>query len=265
MDYVALMAFVSPNMMSTDAGRSTSGSYASGSPVMGKNGYTDPESHGFWLEELNSVFRQGGAPDLVTPVTDISYQMGSPDTAFEVSWGAWNGQATPFDKQNDLINPGNVSPENKDMYWITLMPTPIDPMTMTPGGRTGVLTYSNPVAIIGNTTAGMIDQATFNFNVNIDFDTASITSGSMSFAESTISPLDSWSASGFSGTLNGTTLLITPMAIQYHGSAATGQINAVLTGPTAEGIGGGFDFDYMSGTAATEGVFLINCVGDTNC
>ncbi len=262
MDRVALTALSSPGMMDTFVGRSTSGS--SGNPVIGRNSYYDPEMPGFWIEELYSVFRKGGAPDLVAPVSNLTYQMGAPDAAFEVSWGAWNGQATAFDEQTDPIDASVKLPMNHDMYWITLLPSPVDQITGTAAGRTGILMYANPIDILGGGTDGAIDASTFTFSANLDFDTGNVTSGMMDFDDIAA---NNWNAS-FTGTLNGASLQIISPMVQYNYDSVTptvGEINAVLTGPNAEGIGGSFDFDYSSGTKSVEGVFLVNCVGDPSC
>ena len=253
MDRVALAAFDSIGVTDPFIGRSSSGS--SGSPIIGKNGFFDLSSKGFWLEESNDVFRKGAAPDLVTSMTDTSYQVATVDPKFEVSWGAWNGQATAFERYTDPINGTVFSAVNQDMYWMTLLPAPI--ISGTAGGRTGSLTYANPIAILGGGTGGAINGGTFLFSANVNFDTTAITAGSMSFDDAAT---DTWAAN-FAGNLNGAQLQIISPTVTYNATGAAGQIHAVLTGPTAEGVGGSFDFDYATGTAAVSGVFLVNCGG----
>ena len=261
MEYVALTAFSSPGLLDTFAGRSTSGN--GGSPVIGENPYYDPNLPEFWLAMLGSVYRQGSAP-VVSPMSDNTYQVGMPDPDYEVSWGAWNGQTAAFERQADPIDANVKNGVNQDMYWLTLLPSPVDQVTGTAAGRTGILMYANDIAIFGSGSDGAIDSSTFLFMANIDFDSGNITSGMMDFDDVAT---NNWSAS-FAGNLNGFTLQITAPVVQYNFDSitpTTGQINAVLTGPNAEGIGGSFDFDYGSGMKSVEGVFLVNCVGDPAC
>ena len=261
MEYVALTAFGSPGILDTFVGRSTNGS--GGAPVIGESPYYDPSLPEFWLAMLGSVYRQGSAP-VVSPMSDVTYQVGMPDPDFEVSWGAWNGQATPFERQTDPIDANVKNGVNQDMYWITLLPSPVDQITGTAAGRSGILMYANDIAIFGSGSDGAIDPSTFLFMANLDFDSGNITSGTMDFDDVAA---NNWSAS-FTGTLNGATLQIATPTVQYNFDSitpTTGQINAVLTGPNAEGIGGSFDFDYGAGAKSVEGVFLVNCVGDPSC
>lgn len=262
LDRVALATVGSAGSLVSLIGRGSSGP----SPVIGLSSFSDPGQSDFWLAEANEVLRQDSAPDLVAAQATSAYQMGTPDPAYEVSWGAWNGQAAPFQKQTDPIDPTVSTAENVDLFWISLTPTPVDAITGTPAGRTGMLMYDQAATnwVVGRTDAGAIDGTTFSFYANVDFDTGSITTGSLGFADAAA---NYWNAS-FSGTLNGSVIQISAPLVYYntdYTNPAAAEMQAVFTGPNAEGIAGSFDFDYLSGTASAEGVFLVNCSADTNC
>lgn len=264
LDRVVLGALGSSGSNATLIGRASGGT----SPVIGlSNYYFDPAQPAFWLEEANDIIKQGGTPDLVAAQTTTSYQVGSPDPAYEVSWGAWNGQATALNKQTDPLDPTMSTAVNSDLFWITFMPTAIDGGTGTPGGKTGQVVYDQTATnwVAGSTSTGAINNSSFYFSANVDFDTGNVTSGTMGFSDA--SNTNYWNAS-FTGTLNGAELQISSPLVYYNSDTvnpAAAEMKGMLTGPQAEGIAGSFDFDYMAGTATAEGVFLSNCAGNTGC
>jgi hypothetical protein len=261
MQRVALGTIGGAGSTSTFIGRSTSGT----SPVIALNGYSDPAQSAFWLQQATDVIRQNGAPNLAAAQSTTAYQVGTPDATYTVSWGAWNGQSSPLSKQTDPIDPTVTTALNSNLFWISALPSPIDSITGTPGGKTGIVTYNQTASnwIVGNTNTAAIDGATFSFTANLDFNTGNITSGNMGFSDLAS---NYWNAS-FTGTLNGSQLQITAPAVYYNTNPtpAAAQMQAILTGPKAEGIAGSFDFDLSSGTATAEGVFLVSCSGNTGC
>ena len=256
----AFVGAASGTTWTTDLGLSSDG--ASGSPLLADTVSFHgvyPGTPGSKASPIGYVIRQDLAPTLVATTSDTSYQMSAPDPAFEVSWGAWNGEASAVKTQASPSNPGSTGSIPNMFYWMTFQPAPDTAIA----GRTGSVTFANPIAILGGGNNGDINPGSFSFSALINFDTGTLSSGSMSFAD----PGGTWDAS-FSGSLNGATFSMVSPLVHYNsdsGNPATATINAVLTGPNAEGLAGNFDFDYLSGTADTAGVFLVNCAGDGSC
>lgn len=226
-----------------------------GSPLIGLNGWS-PDSKNFATWRFNDVMRQGGAPNLGPTTTTTSYQVGTPDPGYQVSWGAWDGMNTPFVKQSLALNPANQTLVSQPLYWMTLVPSSSAALAT----RTGTLVYSNPVMIAGGGTGGPISPASFSFSATVDFTNAMVSSGAMNFNAGT----DAWQAN-FAGSISGPTLYISPTSILRNGvDPGTGSIKAVFTGPKAEAIGGSFDFE-TAGLAGVEGVFLVNCTTSGGC
>jgi len=240
----------------TDIGVSSDG--ASGAPLLADTlSFHDvkPGMFGWKEAPVGYVIRQDLAPTYVATVSNTSYQVGATDPNFEVSWGAWNGEVSPVKTYSNPANGASAGSISDKFFWMTLQPA----TNAVIAARTGTLTYANPIAILGSGNNGDIDTGTFAFSGDMNFGTGNLTINSMSFND----PGGAWVVGTSAGVLDGATLTVTSPSVTYNAVTGSGYMNVVLTGPTAEGLAGNFDF--TSSVNDTAGVFLVNCVGDGNC
>ena len=240
----------------TDIGVSSDG--ASGDPLLADTlsfHGVKPGMFGWKEAPVGYVIRKDLAPNYVATASDTSYQVGTPDTAFEVSWGAWNGEVSPVKTYSNPASGASAGSISDKFFWMTLQPA----TNAAIAARTGTLTYANPIAILGSGNNGDIDTGSFAFSGDMNFGTGNLTINSMSFND----PGGAWVVGTSAGVLDGATLTVTSPSVTYNAVAGSGYMNVVLTGPTAEGLAGNFDF--TSSVNDTAGVFLVNCVGDGNC
>lgn len=224
-------------------------------PVIGTvAGWAKPGAMGFPEAKYSDVIRKGSATDLAATITNTT------NVTHPVSWGAWGAG---WVMQTDPANSATQITMTEPLYWMQLTPT--DPAVI--AAKTGTVGYSTPVTILGGGTGGAINVGSFTFGATVNFDTGALTSGSMAFSDSGTTT-GNWAAQ-FGGAIQGSSLAITPTAISYGygvtpAAAATGKINAVFTGPSAQMIGGSFDFSAPAGAAPAaptaqnvQGVFLV--------
>lgn len=234
--------------------RSTDLTSAAASVIGTVADWAKPGGMGFLEAKYTDIIRKGTATNLVATSTNSTF------VAHPVSWGAWSAG---WVVQTDPANSATQTTMAEPLYWMQLMPT--DPAVI--AAKTGSLTYATPVAILGGGAGGAINSGSFSFGATVDFNTGSLTAGSMGF--NGLNGLDTvnWLAQ-FGGSIQGSSIIITPTLISYGvntlaptgASNATGNINAVFTGPNAEMIGGNFNFATPTGAPtpqSIQGVFLV--------
>ncbi|MBI3773487.1 MAG: FecR domain-containing protein [Gammaproteobacteria bacterium] len=227
-------------------------------PVMGTMaGWAKPGGMGFLEAKYTDVIRKGSATDLVAT---------TPNTTFPthpVNWGAWS---SGWVVQTDPANAATQTTMAEPLYWMQLTPT--DPAVI--AAKTGSFTYSTPVTILGGGTGGAINTASFAFSATVNFNTGSLTSGAINFSDNaaTYGTAANWDAA-FTGNIQGSALVINAPTVSYaYGAVATGgnasgNINAVFTGPAAQMIGGNFNFAVPAASGGApaaqvvQGVFLV--------
>lgn len=174
-------------------------------------------------------------------------------SGFTVSLGDWNEPTVTGSVaiQPDALDPGVVQGVNRGVFWITMPPA-----TTTPAGSvsyTTVTTFRGRGS--GGTVTGLFTPG--NFNANVDFSTGALTGGTMIFDAGG----DAWNTS-FSGTVTGPSFTATldpgsTVTVSGVTNAAVGDVKGGFTGPTANAMGGAWDFEQAGApNVFAKGVFL---------
>ena len=151
--------------------------------------------------------------------------------------------------------------------WITVLPTNDAAIA----NLTGSIYYSDVLAFHGTSTyfdsaqndfvSGTLTSPTISYMVNFDMNdpvTDYTFNSSFNFNDTTG---ENWNFT-VDGSVSGANLEIDTATLE--GSNLTGDVEAVITGPQAEGIAGAFDLeDSVDSGTHVEGTFLIRCT--TGC
>ncbi|MFO7604543.1 MAG: hypothetical protein R6X06_12115, partial [Gammaproteobacteria bacterium] len=233
---------------------------AGGHPVITDNNL-GPHEAGFDTTAANYAFWKGSA----TTVNRGSKDYGS---GFVVDWGVWDtttgGTAIRQVDPEGLVFEEDVK---RNLFWLTLSPTP----AATLSSLTGSATYSTSASmghVMGGGSGGAINNTNFSFNANTNFDTG-VVDGSM-----TISNAEAWhvvfkgdpnDVTNGKGLVNGVLDVSVDKGLS-HVQATLGvkaDMGIVVTGANAEAMAGAFDLEaYDKGTNVAiptlhaEGVFV---------
>ena len=230
------------NNFSGIAGKSTSGS--SGSPVLSDNGYKVSDSN-YVTAQTKYVLLQGTAS-----TTTNNLSVGGQT----ISWGKWGTGAVLQDYTKTTDGVASTSTVNSPVYWLTAQPTQNMPSS-------GAVTFSNVQAFSGG---GMItggsqgDITGFTMTANVDYATGVISSGNMNF---TTGSVHNWDVN-FTGNLSGSAMNLTVnTSTSFIDSSVTlaGSIPAVVSGPNAEVMTGGFSLKSTGGgeSLTANGIFVV--------
>ena len=191
------------------------------------------------------------APAIFPDVTNTSL------AGFPVSWGAWDASLTNPGLIQTNPNDGAVGTAVTDpVFWITAVATPAASVP-----AAGTVSYTNVVGSQGLGDAGPVTGMSMNATVN--FATAAV-NGTMIVDNGVAGPpADTW-LGNFSGSINNASVSATldPATSTFSDgglppiTGVTGSIDGTLTGPNAEGIAGGFDFQ-SGATNNVEGTFFV--------
>jgi hypothetical protein len=236
MSHVGYYAFPTLNQLA----HSSSGDGAT-EPVFGNSGqtYGDPD---FYYPSFNGVYSSA-----VTK-TNAGSKLVNGDPLYTVNWGVWDGDVeNHFDASDNAVFTVISGP----MAWMTFTPTHANVV----GAKTGVITYDSPAgSIINDSFYGAVDNALTSFSATMNFDSNTLSSGSMSLTAGG----NVWSATSFTGTIEPSGHVdVTSMDINLNGGPTvnTAQMDMLFTGPNAEALAG--SFGLISGGSQAAGVFLV--------
>jgi hypothetical protein len=186
----------------------------------------------------DAVLRQAAAPLSNGPNTPVA----------GVSWGLWNGTASPASLQPDAANPSFVQPVNSEVFWLTMVQTPLMPAT-------GVVGYTLVAGPAGSAATGNLPgpATVTSFNATVNFGAAQL-SGTMAVNNSP----NLWNTS-FSGTLAGATFNASLDASSKLNAVSdvTGTVQGAFSGANAGTMGGVFDFRQVGDPSTfVNGVFV---------
>lgn len=227
-----------------------------GAPIFTDNGYAPHQGTQYAVGTPREVLKRGSATILPSPATvNING-----NTAYPVSWGAWDGLTSAGISLEVYKDPNSTTPSNVNQFafWTTFVPTPSTVLA----GRSGVLSYNNVVGIIGNGTDGQVTGASA-VALNVNFDTGMV-NGNLNVNAGSFAWL-----MNVNGEVIGPTVKFSNVAGDYTGTAAAndaiGKMRGVITGPTGQAVAGGFDLQTTGGGAGVEGVFVVQCANPSTC
>lgn len=257
---LGILAYAGPNIPTFYGGKAGYDSH--GDPVITDNGLgpndanfnTTPPKTAYWHGTANTIGKGS-----------VSYGSG-----YVVNWGVWDtstgGSAIRQDDPNGAAIESSV---NRNLFWLTMLPTPSSVLN----NLTGTATYNTSAAlgkgyVIGGSSSGAINSSNFTFTANTNFSTGAV-SGTLA-----ISNADNWNVV-FSGdpnnNTNGKGLVNGTLDVTADKLASTVQsiygvkskMGIVVTGANAQAVAGAFDlegYDKSTNTPITklhaEGVFV---------
>lgn len=221
----------------------------------------DPASNTFnefVSADILQVYHPGLAPQLPPPMPVPAAP------GYSIEWGAWDATpGNPVTAQTDVADPSAASLVGNPVLWATVAPAAISTLD----ARSGVVNFSHVVAAFGHGSGGMggnaIVTSDFTFSADINFNTGAVTSGLIEIGQSSSLFPEHWIVN-FSGSLNGPILAVEPADISgnviggFGSDTVSGELGGIVTGPSANAVGGGFSFaaDSTPGVHA-EGMFLV--------
>ena len=199
-----------------------------------------------------------------------SRNFGGNASPVDVVWGTWNTSGTNGSTALVYDDPDAplIAEEVSDpVNWITVLPT----NEAVIANLMGSIYYSDVLAFHGTSTyfdgaqgdyvSGTLTSPTISYMVNFDMNdpvTDYTFNSSFNFNDTTG---ENWNFT-VDGSVSGANLEIDTATLE--GSNLTGDVEAVITGPQAEGIAGAFDLeDSVDSGTHVEGTFLIRCT--TGC
>jgi len=238
----------------------TSGYDSNGNPVITDNGL-GPNDAGFYSTPPKVAYWQGTANPIGKGSVDYT-------NGYIVNWGIWDTSSGGSSiRQSDPTGYTFEANVNRNLYWLTMLPTPASTLN----ALSGTATYSTSASkgyVIGGSSNGAINRSNFTFTANTNFSTG-VVSGSL-----TIANIDNWNvifngdpnnATNGKGLVNGV-LDVTPDKAASTVQSVYGvksKFGIVVTGGSAQAVAGAFDLEaYNKSTNASipgvhaEGVFV---------
>lgn len=245
LDRLGLVAIGATGFVGISGGKASADSQT---PIIVDYG-VGPHEPGFGTVVPDVVYKAGDAT-LGTWAAESSYA-GAPLTSAQLQWGYWGQPGTAYAFKDPNSTTGDAL--DVPVFWMTGVAT--DPTVV--AGLTGSFIYSEVYSYRGGGTTGNVNYV--SFTTNVDFSTATATSGNLYVLTDTAT----WNANFSSAPIVGQTIDVGPDltgTVDISGSIdpATANLGLVFVGDSAQGLMGAFDFEnQVDSTIHTEGVFAV--------